>query len=136
MRKEKIVAQLFRKVADLVAEEASRNADFAARLEHILLELPIGSPRKQKEKLEKLPAELPDIFAEAKTRSDSDFLLWLKDQSRPVLRGLIKIHDFDAAGRASKWKESEKLAAFIAEQVRARMGRGSAFLSTNPPFFP
>jgi hypothetical protein len=133
MREEKIVARLFRKVADLVADEANRNADFAKRLEDILSELPIAGAKKQKEKPDDPPAELPDIFEEAKTRGDSEFLLWLQDQPMPVLRRLIKVHDFDAAGRAARWKDPEKLAALVAEELRARMSRGSAFLKTNIP---
>jgi hypothetical protein len=37
-------------------------------------------------------------------------------------------NDFDPVRRTSKWKAGEKLATFIADGLRARMARGSAFI--------
>jgi|SRR5882724_1642290 len=134
MREEKILVRLFRKVADLIATEANHNPDFAARLESILAEIPGRKKRAPKEKRKAVARDLPDIFVEWKKRDQSDFLLWLRDQPLLVLRDLIKAHDLDAGNRATKWKDPEKLAQFILEQIRNRMSRGSAFLMTNPPY--
>ena len=136
MRKEKILIRLFREVADLIGEEAGRNPDFAARLDSILLEVPAKKKAATKKTAEIAPSDLPDVFCEWKTRQPSDFVLWLRDQPLAVLRGLIKFHDLDASKRAGKWKDTEKLAHFIAEQMRNRTSRGSAFLIANPPYSP
>lgn len=133
MRKEKILIRLFRDVADLIGEEAARNPDFAARLDSILLEVPAKKKSATKKPDGVVPSDLPDVFGEWKTRQPVDFVLWLKDQPLAILRGLIKLHDLDPGKRAAKWKDTEKLAHFIAEQMRNRTSRGSAFLVANPP---
>ena len=134
MREEKILIRLFRKLTDLIGEEAGRNPDFAAKLDSILLEIPGKKRAATKRAAGVPPSDLPDIFSEWKRREPNDFVLWLRDQPLPVLRGLIRVHDLDASKRASKWKDTEKLAHFIAEQMRNRASRGSAFLVANPPF--
>jgi hypothetical protein len=134
MREEKILIRLFRKVADLIGEEAGRNPDFAAKLDSILLEIRAKKKTATKKAAGMAPSDLPDVFGEWKRRQPSEFVLWLRDQPLPVLRGLIKVHELDASKRASKWKDTEKLAHFIAEQMRSRTSRGSAFLVANPPF--
>ncbi|PXF60168.1 MAG: hypothetical protein C4B58_01365 [Deltaproteobacteria bacterium] len=58
----------------------------------------------------------------------TDFRLWLRDQPIPVLRAIIRTEDFDATRRTAKWKEAEKLAEFIADRLRDRKARGSAFI--------
>jgi hypothetical protein len=134
MREEKVLIRIFRKIADLIGEEAGRNPEFAARLDSILLEIPARKKPAAKKVTGMASSDLPDVFLQWKSREPNDFVLWLRDQPLPVLRGLIKLHDLDASKRASKWKDTEKLAHFIAEQMRSRTSRGSAFLVTNPPF--
>jgi hypothetical protein len=131
MREEKILIRIFRKVAELIGDEASRNPEFATKLEAIVSELPAGRKTASKKKPAAIPAELPDVFAEWKTRQQSDFVLWLKDQPSVVLRAEIKVHELDPTGRTTKWKDPEKLAHFIAEQIRSRATRGSAFLTSS-----
>jgi hypothetical protein len=74
---------------------------------------------------------LPDIHTEFTLRGQPEFQLWLRDQPVATLRSLVRLHDLDAARRTSKWKDAEKLSAFITDQISARLSRGSGFLSTN-----
>jgi hypothetical protein len=134
MREEKILIRIFRKVGELIGEEANRNPEFAAKLDAIVTELPARRKAPGTKKPTTSPSDLPDIFAEWKARPQSDFILWLKDQPSVVLRAEIKAHEFDPTGRTRRWKDTEKLAHFIAEQMRTRATRGSAFLIANPPF--
>jgi hypothetical protein len=91
---------------------------------------------RKKEKGPKPPSDeqLPDVFAETQARTPEDCEQWLAGFEIPVLKGLVRKHDLDSSGRSRKWREPEKFAKLIAEQIRARMQRGSAFLtSTVPP---
>jgi hypothetical protein len=40
---------------------------------------------------------VPDIYAEQETRGEDEFRLWLRDQTVPVLRAIIRKHDLDSA---------------------------------------
>lgn len=133
MREEKILIRIFRKVTDLIGEEAARNPEFAAKVDAILAEIPARKKAAAKKSPKPHAAELPDMFTEWRARQQPDFVLWLRDQPRTVLIAEIKAHDFDPSNRTSKWKDTEKLAHFIAEQIRARTSRGASFLTANPP---
>ena len=127
MRNEKALIGLLRGMVDLLADEAGRNPDFAARLDGLLSALPTRTaPSKKKVKVE--TETLPDIHAELAARGEAEFQLWLNGQPMHVLRALIRTHDLDSTRRTVKWKEAEKLAAFIAEGMRARLARGSSFI--------
>lgn len=127
MRNEKALIKLLRGLVDLLAGEAERNPDFAARLDVVLtgLQAETGKPPKQRAVP---PSELPDVHAEWKQRGETDFRLWLRDQPVATLRALIRAHDFDSMRRTTKWKEAEKLAEFVADGLKARLARGSSFL--------
>lgn len=127
MRNEKALIKLLRGLVDLLAEEAARNSNFAARLDDVLtgLQKESATPSKQRTTL---PTELPDIHVEWNQRNETDFRLWLRDQPMPVLRALVRTHDLDPTRRTTKWKEAEKIANFIAEGLKARLARGSSFL--------
>ena len=129
MRNEKALIKLLRGLVDLLADEAARNPDFAARLDDVMTDLPKGLAKPAKQRSTP-PAEVPDIHAEWNQRSETDFRLWLRDQPVPTIRALIRAQDLDPARRTSKWKDAEKLADFVAEGLRARLSRGSAFIST------
>jgi len=129
MRKQKALTTLLRGLVDLLAEEADRNPEFAARLEQVLDELPGGAAAKPKARKPKESVELPDVYAERKTRDDTEFRLWLRDLPVPVLKAIVKEHDLDPTRRVSRWKDPEKFSALIADQLQARMSRGSAFLT-------
>ena len=127
MRNEKALITLLRGLVDLLADEAGRNPEFAARLDHVLSRLPANTAKPPKRRAAP-PAELPDLHAEWQQRGDTDFRFWLRDQPVATLRSLIRTHDFDPSRRTAKWKEAEKLANFIADGLKARLARGSSFL--------
>ena len=127
MRNEKALIKLLRGLVDILADEAARNPDFAARLDDVLTGLPKKSAKPARQSAT-LPAELPDIHAEWNQHNETDFRLWLRDQPMSVLRALVRTHDFDPTRRTTKWKEAEKLADFIADGLKARLARGSSFL--------
>ncbi|MBL8192138.1 MAG: hypothetical protein JNK38_29275 [Acidobacteria bacterium] len=128
MRKEKALMAMLRGLVDLLAEESARNPEFSSKLETLLSELPERKSTPKKAPATPLPEDLPDIHAEWNAREETDFRLWLRDQPIPVLRAVIRTEDLDATRRTAKWKEAEKLANFIADSLRARQSRGSAFI--------
>lgn len=135
MRKEKALIDLLRGLVNLLAEESARNPEFATRVENLLAELPEKkkSRRRPAPKVDHLPESLPDIHAEFNARGETEFRLWLRNQPISVLRGIIRTQDLDSTRRTTKWKEAQKLAEFIADSIRARLSRGSAFIGRNTP---
>lgn len=130
MRKEKALITILNGLVKLLSEEAARNSDFANRLDAVLAPLQAQKPTAPKPITKPGQLELPDIHAEFSARGESEFRLWLRDQPVAVLYALIRRHDLDATRRSSKWKDPEKLSAHIADQLRSRLSRGSAFLSS------
>lgn len=129
MRKEKALISVLRGLVDLLAEESARNPEFALRIERLLSDLPATKVRAQRPAAPKLSVEkMPDIHVEWKARGATDFRLWMQELPIPVLRALIRTHDLDPTRRSAKWKDAEKLAAFIADSLVARLSRGSAFM--------
>ena len=128
MRKEKALVNLLRRLAGLVAEESDRNPDFESKIEALLSDVPDRKHASKKVSTGKPFVHPPDIHAEWNVRGEMEFRLWLRDQPISVLRAIIRNQDFDPTHRSIKWKEPEKLAEFIADGLRARMARGSAFI--------
>jgi hypothetical protein len=130
MRKEKALIGLLRGLVDLLAEESARNPEFATRVESLL------SALSERKAVSKRAVTTPspkvmldiDIHAEWNARGETDFRLWLRDQPIHILRALIRAQDLDSTRRTVKWKEAEKLADFITDNLRARLQRGSAFI--------
>jgi hypothetical protein len=126
MRKEKALIELLRGLIEIVSLEAENSPEFAAKLDTLLQALPDNVPKKQPtERLQR--ASLPDVHAELALRGEGEFRLWLRDLPVDVLRGLIRAQDLDSTRRTAKWKDAEKLAAFVADGIRDRKARGSAF---------
>ncbi len=139
MRKEKALTTMLQDLVKLLDEECGRNPDFAERLQSVLAPLPDRRALKKKRPTKKKTTiNLPDIHEQWQALGESEFRLWLRDQPAEVLRGLIKKHDLDAIRRTTRWKENEKLSAFIADQLQSRLSRGSSFLRTedNAPSRP
>lgn len=130
MRKEKALITLLEDLVKLLAEEAACSPEFAAKLDVLLSPLAKGRAARTQRVPTPKPENLPDIHAEFSSRGESEFQLWLRDQPVAILRALIRLHDLDAARRTAKWKEPEKISAFITGQISARLSRGSGFLST------
>lgn len=131
MRKEKELVNLLRGLVDLLAEESERNHEFAQKLEALLTGLPGKRTPKKKSSKTLSQTQLPDIHSEWRARKEIDFRLWLRDQPISVLRAIIRVEDFDATRRTSKWKDAEKLSEFIADRLRDRNTRGTAFIGRN-----
>ena len=130
MRKEKELIALLRGIADLLAEESARNPEFAASLDRLLsgLSTPKPAPSPTTRAPARAPESMPDIHAEWKARGETEFRRWLRDVPVPALRAVIRAQDFDPTRRTAKWIDAGKLAAFIADGLRARLARGSAFI--------
>lgn len=128
MRKEKALIGLLRGLVDLLAEESARNPEFSTKLDALLSELPEKKATPKRMGASHSPEHLPDIHSEWNAREETDFRLWLRDQPIPMLRAVIRAEDLDATRRTAKWKEAEKLADFIADSLRSRQSRGSAFI--------
>lgn len=128
MRKEKALIRLLRGLVELLADEATRNQEFSKQLELLLSEIPEG--KAVAKKISKLTQRIdpPDVHAEWSARGDLEFRLWLQHLPVDTLRAIISIEDLDATRRTSKWKEAEKLANFIADNLRARQSRGASFI--------
>ena len=124
MRSNQPLIALLRSLATLLEEEASRNPAFAAKLEALMptADTRPKAPAKRKD------IDLPDVHTELATRDDDDFRAWLRTQPADVLKAIIRREDLDPARRAAKWKDEKKLANFIADGLRWRMSRGSAFI--------
>lgn len=130
MRSQKALVALLRDLVQLLADESERNPAFAERLDSLLSSLPESRhPTAAKRPAHDARATLPDVHAEWTARGETDFRLWLRDQPVPTIRALIRAQDLDPARRTGKWKDGEKLADFVAEGLRARLSRGSAFIS-------
>jgi hypothetical protein len=128
MRSNKTLVTLLRKLADLLASEAARNTEFGDRLDELLGDSSRPSPSRHAAPRPDTQLKLPDIHAEWIARGETEFELWLRDQPIATLRALIRRHDLDATRRTSKWRDTEKLSAYIAAQLRSRSARGSSFL--------
>jgi hypothetical protein len=126
MRNKSALIRLFRGLLELVADEAERNGEFAARVDDLLTPIPAKTSKgtRSKVKLE----DVPDIYTERELRGENEFRLWLRDQSVPVLRGIIRKHDLDSTRRTARWKDAEKLGDYIADRLQGRLERGSSFM--------
>lgn len=132
MRKEKNLIGMLQGLVHLLSEEAARNSEFALQLESLLEDLPEKRATTKKTSTTVPLNSLPDIHAEWASRGEGEFRLWLREQPIPVLRAIVRAQDLDAARRTIKWKDAEKFAEFIADSLRARLARGSAFIGKPP----
>lgn len=119
---------LLRSLVNLLSEEAERNPEFASRLDSLLSPLPRTKTHPKKSISKKEPEQVPDIYVEWNKRGETEFRLWLRDQSIGVLRAILRLHDLDASRRTTKWRDPEKLSAYIADHLQSRLARGSSFL--------
>jgi hypothetical protein len=128
MRSKKPLITLLRKLIDAVEDEASRNPHFADKLDELMRSFQEAPEMRSKPVPKRMEEVLPDVHKELALRGDRDFRVWLRGQAVETLKAVIRREDLDTARRASKWKDGDKLADFIADGLRARMSRGSAFI--------
>jgi hypothetical protein len=119
--------EVLRGLVQLLENEATVNPAFAAKLEALVLPVQGVTERRAKGSAKKA-ADAPDVHQELAARGEAPFRAWLHEQTADVLKAIIRREDLDPARRASKWKDEKKLADFIADGLRARMSRGSAFI--------
>ncbi|MDR5740755.1 MULTISPECIES: hypothetical protein [unclassified Caballeronia] len=129
MRSKQSLIELLHGLVQLIDDEASRNSEFAAKLDALVqpvYDRPEGRARAGGKRKD---ADVPDVHQELASRGEDAFRTWLREQSVEVLRAIIRREDLDASRRASKWKDVTKLANFIADGLKARMSRGAAFMA-------
>jgi len=133
MQHSKVLVKVLKDLAELVAEEADRNPDFANRLDMILREVAVANYGVSTKKVKSLDLDLdiPDVFTEYETREEGDFINWLSAYELDVLKSIIKTNAFDSTRRSYKWKDKSKVTQLILEQIKARLNRGSAFLESD-----
>ena len=132
MRRKSALTRLLRGLSELVAQEADRNPEFAAKLNELLESVPgKSSGRGRSRRGAKSQLDVPDVYHELELRGNEEFQFWLRDLPLPMLRVIIRKHDFDNARRTAKWKDTEKLGAYIAERLQGRLERGSHFMRGN-----
>jgi hypothetical protein len=119
--------EMLRGLVQLVESEALVNPGFAEKLEALLRPVQGTTEGRGKAPAKKKP-DAPDVHKEIAARGEAAFRVWLIEQPADVLKAIIRREDLDPARRASKWKDEKKLADFIADGLRARMSRGSAFI--------
>lgn len=129
MRRHQKLSKLFRDLAELLDDEASKNPGFADRLNSLVSPTPAPSnalkPRKPRQRAS---LSIPDVLSALQTKGDEEFRFWLRSLDLPTLRAIVKSNGFDVARVSQRWTDPDKFTALIAEQTAARLKRGSGFL--------
>ncbi len=132
MQRSKSLIRIFRHLADLIENEAEHNEAFGEKLDAILAAVPkrVGSGRGKA----KLTAEdVPDVYAEYQSRGEEEFRFWLRGLDVLILKGIVKVNGFDPSALSRKWADADKLVPLITERVKARLRRGSGFMTPREP---
>lgn len=119
----KHLRKLFKQLADLLVDEADRNPDFEIALTEIF-NLPDD---KSSGKGKIVEEDLPDPFEAYSNKTPEAFEEWLKTLSVEELRGIVRLHRFDSAGRSNNWKTPKKLIELISQRVAGRAKQGTTF---------
>ena len=128
MQRAKSLIRVLRQLADLVEEEAGRNAAFAEKLDLILAPLP--KPSGKSAGKPKLTAkDVPDVYAEYQRGGEDEFRFWVRSLDLATLKGIVKVNGFDPSKQSRRWKDPEKFVPLVTEQVRARLRRGAGFMT-------
>ena len=133
MQPTKKLTPILRNLLALVDDEATRNPDFAAKLEAIMAELPARPVRPPHPP--KPAVSIPDVFAALQEKGEVEFGFWVRTLDVPTLKAIIRKNGFDPAKAAQRWTNPDKFVALFIDQTLARLKRGSAFLppkSDNP----
>lgn len=130
------LTRVLRSLVSLVEDEASRNPEFAQRLEAVTEGLFTSGNSKKK------PTELgpppPDVIAEYQAKGESEFRFWLREFDIATLKSIVKVNGFDPGKNSQRWTEPDKFISLIVDQTASRLRRGSTFLpakvaETEPP---
>jgi hypothetical protein len=132
MQRAKTLTKLFKALAELLADEAERNSAFAEKLDGILAPLP--KPTGKRTGKGTLTAnDVPDVYAEYQSRGEDEFRFWLRGLDVLTLKGIVKVNGFDPSDVSRRWVEVEKFVPFVTGQVKARLRRGSGFMTLREP---
>ena len=115
-----------KRLAELVADEAEANPDFASALAETLGLVPArepGATQEQKHGKGAVPNPF-DLFAE---KGSEGFRTWLQEQNAQDLRAIIGKYRLDPSQLSRKWKTKQRLEDLILERVAARSKQGEAF---------
>jgi hypothetical protein len=109
-------------LADLLADEAERNPEFASALVEIL-----GGtlPPKKSIRAEKIQA--PDPFEALRLKGNEEFQKWLNDLSIKELKAIVRQQRFDPSRLSDKWKTKDRFVQLILDRVESRSKQGEAF---------
>jgi len=132
MQNRRSLIRLLRGLIALLVEEAERNPEFATRLDKLLAPVVGKTHAKGQHRKPVAETDVPDIYQERNSRGDDGFRFWLRDQSVSMLRAMIRKHDLDGSRRTAKWKDTEKLSKYVADQLQGRMKHGSRFMHRSP----
>lgn len=117
---------ILRDLLALVDEEATRNPEFAAKLDAIMAALPARPARPPRPP--KIAITVPDVFAALQEKGEVEFGFWIRTLDVPTLKAVIRANGFDPAKASQRWTDPDKFVALVTDQTLARMKRGSAFL--------
>lgn len=126
------LTEALRQLLDLVEDEAKINPGFAARLEAITAVIPAPKVdrRSKRRRKPRAPAvAAPDVFLAHSEKGDEEFRFWLRVLDLHTLRAIVRSNGFDPGKMTAHWTDADKYVGLIADQVAARLRRGSAFLT-------
>lgn len=126
MQSTKKLTPVLRNLLALVDEEASRNPDFATKLEAIMADLPARPVRPAR--LPKPILAIPDVFAVLQEKGELEFGFWVRTLDIPTLKAVIRTNGFDPAKASQRWTDSDKFIGLVIEQTLSRLKRGASFL--------
>ncbi len=126
MQPTKKLTPILRKFLALVDDEASRNQEFAAKLEAVMAELPARPTRPPRPP--KTAVAVPNVFGVLQEKGETEFGFWIRTLDIPTLKAVIRANGFDPAKASQRWTDPDKFAGLVIEQTVARLKRGSAFL--------
>lgn len=110
-------------ISDLISKEMDRNEKFRLEMEHILMgEKVTPAPKKQSRRS---PAKVDpfSLLASGETVLSEA----LKKLTLEELKDVVSQYGLDRSGKALKWKDRERLEAFIIDSATRSTSRGKAF---------
>ncbi len=128
MQRSKTLIQFLKAMAEIVADEAERNPAFADKLDALMMPLPMVKLKTRKNK--RHVQDVPDVYVELQQRGEEEFRFWLARLDLATLKSIVKVNGFDMTKTSRRWTEPDKFVTLITEQVRARLKRGSSFITS------
>lgn len=109
----------------VIMEEASRNPEFATRLEEAVAGMRSAAPAKKSNRRAKGVLDPFALFTSGEGRLRAE----LNKLDVEQLKDIIAEHGMDADKLAMKWKTPDRLVERIIETVKSRSRKGDAFRS-------